>query len=242
MKHPLFFFLLLLALASTTGCAAHAAQMSARYGDAQTGIVVQGEGRAEAPPDIAILRVGIEARRPTMAEAREASASAHARVLEAVRGLGIAPADVQTEQLSLAAEHDYTEQGRVLRGYLATNVVKVRLRDVRRAGELVDAAVAAGGDDARVDGVSFEIEDQTALRAEARRRAIADARAKAEQLAAEIGATVGEPVFVEEVSAVTPGPVMMRMEAAQAADARTQVEAGALETRVEVRVRWAIAR
>lgn len=228
---------LLLSLGSLTGCAARSAQ-GAQYATAEAGIVVTGEGAADAAPDLAVVRVGIEARRPTMAEAREANASAQARLLEAVRGLGVESADIQTEQLSLQAEYDYTDAGRQLRGYLATNTVRVRLHDVSRAGAVVDAAVAAGGDDARVDGVSFEIEDPTALRVEARRRAVADARVKAEQLAAELGATVGEPIFIEEVGVSAPGPIMMRM--AASADTATPVEAGTLETNVSVRVRWAI--
>lgn len=231
-------FALLLSIASLGGCATRAAH-GAQYAPAETGIVVTGEGRAEAAPDLAVVRVGIEARRPTMAEAREANASAQARLLDAVRGLGVAAADIQTEQLSLQAEYDYTDAGRQLRGYLATNIVRVNVRDVSRAGAVVDATIAAGGDDARVDGVSFEIEDSTALRIEARRRAVADARGKAEQLAAEIGATVGEPVFIEEVGAAVPSPIMMRMAAANA-DSATPVEAGTLETSVSVRVRWAL--
>lgn len=228
---------LLLSLGSLTGCAARSAR-GAQYATAEAGIVVTGEGQADAAPDLAVVRVGIEARRPTMAEAREANASAQARLLEAVRGLGVESADIQTEQLSLQAEYDYTDAGRQLRGYLATNTVRVRLRDVSRAGAVVDATVTAGGDDARVDGVSFEIEDPTALRVEARRRAVADARVKAEQLAAELGATVGEPIFIEEVGVSAPGPIMMRM--AANADTATPVEAGTLETNVSVRVRWAI--
>lgn len=239
MKHS-FFFAILLALAAGTGCAAHSAR-GAQYAPAETGIVVTGEGTAQAAPDIAVVRVGVEARRPTMAEARSANASAQTRLLEAVRGLGVASADIQTEQLSLTAEYDYTDAGRQLRGYLATNIVRVRLRDVSSAGAVVDATVAAGGDDARVEGVSFEIEDPSVLRVEARRRAVADARAKAEQLAGEIGATVGDPIFIEEVGVASPGPIMMRM-AAESADAATQVEAGTLETSVSVRVRWAITR
>jgi uncharacterized protein YggE len=235
-----FFFSIVLALATVSGCAARSAQLASQYAPAESGIVVQGEGRTESAPDLAVLRVGIEARRPTMAEARSANATAQTRVLEALRGLGVETSDVQTEQLSLSAEYDYTESGRQLRGYLATNMVQVRLRDVSRAGAVVDAVVTAGGDDARVDGLSFDVTDRTAMRAEARRRAVADARAKAEQLASEIGASIGDPVFIEEVSASVPGPIMMRMEAASAGNDATPVAAGALETRIEVRVRWAI--
>jgi len=231
-------FSMLIPLVMSTGCAANAARLVARTGSADSGIVVQGEGEAQAAPDLAVLRVGVEAHRPTMAEAREASASAQTRILDAVRALGVAAADVQTEQLTLAPDYEYGEAGRRLRGYVATNVVSVRIRDVARAGEIVDATVGAAGDDARVDGVAFEIEDGTALRAEARRRAVADARAKAEQLAAELGGRVGDPIFVEETAVNPPGPMMMRL----AADASTPIAAGELTMNVSVRVRWTLSR
>lgn len=231
-------FSMLVALVASTGCAANAARLVARNGTADSGIVVQGEGEAQAAPDLAIVRVGVEAHRPTMAEARTASATAQSRILDAVRALGVAAADVRTEQLTLSPDYEYNEGGRRLRGYVATNVVSVRIRDVARAGEVVDATVEAAGDDARVDGVSFEIEDGTALRAEARRRAVADARAKAEQLAAELGARVGDPIFIEETTVSPPGPMMMRM----AADASTPIAAGSMTMNVGVRVRWTLAR
>lgn len=237
--NPLVLVVTVLAL-SLGGCAARVAQLSSNHGASDTGVVVAGEGKTTASPDRATIRVGVEVHRPTMAEARSAAAEAQGRILAAVRALGVAEADVQTDQLSFGPDYEYGEGGRRLRGYVATNVVRVLVRDVARAGEIVDATIASAGDDARVDGVSFELGDETAVRAEARRLAIADARAKAEQLARELGATLGDPIFVEETSVNVPGPVMMRM-AADSAES-TQVAAGSLEISVGVRVRWAIRR
>jgi uncharacterized protein YggE len=236
----------LVASLALVGCGHHGEGHHPRHGGQaaeDAGIVVSGEGDANAPPDCAVVRVGIEAHRPSMAEARAASAAAQQKVLASLQARGVAPADVQTEQLSLSPQYDYGEKGRTLRGYVATNTVRVTLRNPAIAGDVVDATVAAGGDDTRVDGISFELEDQTAIRARARERAIADARGKATQLAKELGVQLGEVLAVEETVAASPGPMYMRAEAKSAgAGPSTPVAAGAIEARVGVRVRWAIGK
>lgn len=234
---------ILLAPLALVGCGHHGDGQRPRHGGQaaeDAGIAVSGEGDANAPPDCAVVRVGIEAHRPSMAEARAASAAAQQKVLASLQGKGIAPVDIQTEQLSLSPQYDYGEKGRTLRGYVATNTVRVTLRNPAIAGEVVDATVAAGGDDTRVDGIAFELEDQTGIRAQARQRAIADARGKAVQLAKELGVQLGEVIAVEETVASSPGPAYMRAEAKSAGGPATPVAAGAIEARIAVRVRWAI--
>lgn len=241
MKRSIVTVAACLALASLGGCAANGIAPAAPAAAADAGIIVTGEGEARATPDIATLRLGIEAHRPSMAEARTASAAAQARILESLKSFGVVAADIQTEQLSLAPQYDYGEKGRTLRGYVATNMVRVKLRDISKVGAIVDAAAAAGDDDTRVDGLSFELADTATVRAEARRLAVADAKKKAEQLAAELGAKIGEPIAIEEVAVHAPGPVMMRDMAMMKGGAEsTPVEAGSVEARVTVRVRWAL--
>ncbi len=204
-----------------------------------TGITVVGEGEAEAAPDLAVFRIGVEARRPTVAEAREAAAGAQQAVIEALRGAGIEQRDIQTAQLSITPDYEYSEAGRRLLGYVVTNSVEVRARALDRVGPAIDAAVAAGGDLVRLEGLRFELEEADAAQAQARERAIEEARAKAAQIAAELGVTLGAPESVEEVSATAPSPVVMRLEAAEAR-AETPVEPGTTRVRVELRVRWGI--
>jgi uncharacterized protein len=244
MKPTLASLALAALLASAvTGCSpaqSHGAS-SPHAALADAGLVVSGEGSARAASDCAVLRLGISAFRPTMADARQASASAQSRVLAALTSRGIAALDVQTEQLSLAPEFDYQERTRVLRGYNATNIVRVMLRNPAIAGEIVDATVTAGGDDTRVDGISFELEDDAPLRIEARTKAIEDARTKAAQLAKELGVELGEVLSIEEVASGPIGPpAYARFEAKAAAADPTQVASGSIEATVSVRVRWAI--
>jgi uncharacterized protein YggE len=240
---------LALALVSIAGvgCAhgggGHGGHHGACHGrDATNGIFVVGEGKAEATPDVATFRVGVEVRRPTVAEARTGSAEAQQRVIDALHTAGIDDAHIQTEQLSVQPDYDYGEQGRTLRGYLATNAVRVRVTDLEKLPAAIDGTISAGGDDVRLDGVQFEVSDPARVQAEARTKAIEDARRKAEQIAASLGIALGDPVAVDEAGGGgVPGPVMMRMEARNA-DAATPVQAGTTEVRTEVRVRWSIRR
>ena len=209
--------------------------------DTATGVTVVGEGRVEVAPDLALLTIGVEARRPTVEEARAAAAQAQTAVLEALRGAGVAQEDVQTTALSVQPDFEYSEQGRRLLGYVVTNQVQAKVRALDSVGPLVDAAVSAGGDLTRLDSLSFVLSEPEAARAQAREEAIANARAEAEQLASLLGVRLGAPVSVEDVGATEggPSPVMMRMEARDSA-AQTPIEPGRTEVRAQVRVRWDI--
>jgi uncharacterized protein len=208
--------------------------------EGERGIVVTGEGDAEARPDLARFGVGVEARRATVAEARDAAAAAQRAVLDALRASGLEGEDVQTTQLTLQPEYEYTDQGQRLLGYTARNTVRVRVRAIDRLSEIVDGAVRAGGDAVRLEGISFELEDPHALRARARERAMERARATAEQLARLAGLELGRALSIEEVASGG-GPVpmhaMMEMRAADAATP-TPIEPGTTRVDVQLRVRF----
>ena len=222
------------------GCAHGVAPAGGRVTEANEGIQVTSEGRAEARPDVARLTVGVEARRPTVAAAREAAASTMQRVLGALRGEGLGDQDLQTSQLSIQPEYEHTEQGRNLLGYVATNVLEVRVADLERVSAVVDAATRAGGDDARVHGIRFEVSDPAAARREARAEAMEEARATGEQLARLAGVELGEPVAIQESVSEGGGPRPMMMEMRAADAASTPVEPGTTEVQVRLSVRWSI--
>jgi hypothetical protein len=234
------FAILTLATLALAGCGAapHGGTLVLRESD---GIQVAGTGEAEARPDLARVSVGVEVRRDGVATARDDAAAAAGRVISALRAAGVGEEDVQTSQLSIQPEYDYTDAGRRLLGYTARNTVSVRLRAIDRIGETVDAAVRAGGDEVRLDGLSFELSDPDAVRELARAQAMARARASAEQLARLSGVTLGGPIAIEESGGEAgPVPVMMEMRAADAAT--TPIEPGTTRVSVQVRVRFAIER
>lgn len=230
----------LVSMLGLQGCAHGGRSSTVVLREETTGIVVSGEGRVEAAPDEALVQLGVEARGATVEEARQKAARAQTGLIDALLGEGVEQRDIQTSRLSVAPDYEYTEKGRNLLGYVVANMVQVRLRALQRIGPTLDAALAAGGDVVRLDGITFRLSDPEAVEAQAREEAIAQARQRAQQVANALGVTLGEAIAIEEAPGQgPPRPVMMRLEAADA-QATTPVEPGAVEVRVELRVRWLI--
>ncbi len=180
-------------------------------------ITVTGSAEVEVPPDLATITAGVEIEAESAANALAEAAAAMAEVLAAISASGVAPADVQTTQLGLdpvwadppeLPQEGGTAQPRVT-GYRASNMVTLRLRAVNELGAVVDAVTSAGAN--RLFGIGFALADPEARRDEARRLAVADARAKAELLAEAAGVTVGQVRSIREGGTGSgPGPFAAR--------------------------------
>jgi len=206
---------------------------------AETGpqITVTGEGTVDLPPDMATLRLGVSTQARTAGEALSSNSADMAAVLGFLAGEGIAEADIQTSGLSLMPRQDRDAQGRATTvGFVASNEVVVRVRDLDRLGGLMDAVVREGAN--RFGGLQFGLSDMSAALAEARIRAVADARTKAETYAEAAGVTLGP---IRTISDQSGGirPMEMRM-AAAAADA-VPIAAGAVSVTAGVTITWALA-
>lgn len=173
-------------------------------------IVVVGEGRVEAVPDMATLRLGVQERADSPGAALERVSEATRAVLDRIEAAGVPSRDVQTSELSLGAvwEYDQDRQGQRLAGYEASNVVTVRARDLDGLGPLLDGVVAAGA--TRFDGLQFGLSESVALQDEARRRAVADALRKAALYAEAAGVPLGPVTRIGEESTGLPRPPTLR--------------------------------
>jgi uncharacterized protein YggE len=160
------------------------------------GITVTGTGRIEARPDEAIVEAGVETRAPTAQEAQANNNTAMQAVIAAIKAQGIAAKDIQTSGVSL---FPIISQNNTVTGYNASNRVTVTVENVDQAGVVLDAAIKAGANTA--SGVRFTFKDETALRNKALAAAAADARSKADALAAALG------LQISGVQAVTEGQV-----------------------------------
>jgi uncharacterized protein YggE len=158
------------------------------------GITVTGHGTASAAPDRADFSFGVETQGETAGEALAANGKAAAGVIDAVRAAGVAEADIQTQQVSVHSR--YSSEGQAIVGFTATNTVTAALRDLEKAGAVIEAAVAAGAN--AVHGPTFAVSDPADVYGVALEGAFADARAKAELLAEVTGATLGEVATVVE--------------------------------------------
>jgi uncharacterized protein YggE len=200
------------------------------------GITVSGEGRVTAPPDLARLSLGVSALAPSVAEAREQAAASLSAMIQSLKDNGVADKDIQTQQLSIYPEYSYDNGQQTLRGFRVTNTVDVKIRDIDRTGEVVDDAVAAGGNTTTINGLFFSIEDPTSLQDEARKKAVEDARARAEIIADAAGVDLGDPISISESGGPVPLPEFGRGAAAPAADTGTPIQTGELDVVINVSV------
>jgi hypothetical protein len=206
------------------------------------GITVDGEGKVTAPPDVAMLTLGVSTQAPTVAEARDQAASALEAMIASLRNNGIDDDDIQTQNLSIYPEYSFPDGNPVLRGYRVTNQVHVTIRDIDTTSQVVDSAVDAGGDATQLQGISFTIDDPASLKDQARELAVRDARARADILARAAGVDIGNAVRISEtVDSGGPIPIFARDEALGAGpDVATPIEPGELDVTVHVTVTWAI--
>jgi len=208
-----------------------------------TGIWVNGQGEAMAVPDIAELRLGVEARADTVAEAQTQASEAMDKVMQSLKDNGVAEKDIQTQRFSIypvtrwVKEKDEEE----IIGYRVTNTVLTKIREIDKAGIIIDAVVEAGGDYIRIQGISFSIDDPTPYYEEARAKAVEDAKNKAAQLAESAGVTLGKPTYISEGAIYRPELPRLVEEAGGMAPApETPVSPGELKITVNVQIVYAI--
>jgi uncharacterized protein YggE len=197
-------------------------------------ITVVGTGEVRGRPDVADLVLGVSGRAGSAAEVMSRIADRAQKVVDALHDAGVSDDDIQTADLSIQPVFD--DHGDVS-GYEASNTVSVHIRDLGQAGAIVDAAAAQAGDDIRVQGITFSIDDDSALLATARTRATKRARAQAEQLASGADVEVGEVRSITETTSST--PVAYSGDAAEKA-AGTPVMAGSQTLTVQATVVFAI--
>jgi len=202
------------------------------------GILVTGTGEVAGTPDTLTLTMGVSVVRPNVGEAVGDAARLADALIGKLKDAGVAEKDIQTANYSIVPEYDYRNETQTLRGYRVNNTVIVKLRDLDRAGEIIDTASAAAGNEVVVQGVAFAIDDDSALVVAARKKAFEEAKAKADQLARLGGVTLGAPVSITETANAMPVP-FARTEAA-AMDVGTPIEAGQQSVTVSVTVRFAV--
>jgi uncharacterized protein len=199
-------------------------------------IRVTGEARVTARPDRVQIDIGVTTRAPSSQEAATRNARDVDAVLAAVRK-ATAAAELKTISYSLNPNYQYHPNGGepTIDGYLASNIVQVTLDDLAKIGAVIDSAAQAGAN--HVQGIQFTLRDQDAVRAEALRKAAAQARTEADVLAAALGLRVVRVLTVEENSPhLTPVRVYAGAapRAAMAAAPPTPVEAGTLDVTANV--------
>lgn len=213
---------------------------AAQAGLAQTPpqITVTGEGRVDAAPDMATISLGLTSEAKSAAEAMAASSAKMTIVLDNLRAAGIADRDLQTSGLSLNpnwTNYSSSDTPKIT-GYTANNQLSIRVRALETLGSLLDAAITDGAN--TLNGVSFGLADPAPALDEARKRAVADARHRAELLATAAGVTLGSIQSITEGGGYSQPQPQFRM----AADsAPVPMAEGEVSVAASVTIIWQIA-
>lgn len=199
-------------------------------------VVTTGEGIVKRAPDQAWVTIAAESRARIPAEAQKMNSEAMAAVLQKLKAAGLPDEAIRTTAYDLQPEFDYANNRQTLRGYLARNMVEVRVDALPKLGEILGAVVGAGA--TNVSGVRFDVKDRDGAEREALRRAVADARARADAAAAGAGVKVERILRIEEQRAVSlppqPRMAMMRESAQSMSAGEPPIAAGEIEIRVAV--------
>jgi uncharacterized protein YggE len=216
------------------GAPALAAAGSPPADQAPESVEVSGTGEVSGAPDTLTAEFAVETTAATVGQALDSANAAATKMRDALVKAGVVKADLQTSNFSIGTKVDDKQ---AITGYTVNEGLTAKIRDLPHAGKVLSAGIGAGGDAARLNGVSFAIENDAALMAQARKGAFADARQKAELYAREAGRPLGRVLTVTETTSGYSGP---GHSIPLAFDSKYAIEPGQQQVSVTVTVDWAL--
>jgi uncharacterized protein YggE len=228
---------------STPSIAGYLGQPVINSGQQQVGLWVSGEGTSKAAPDLVLLSLGIEADSKTVARAQQDAAQSMDNVMKALKANGVADKDIQTQRFSILPVTQWIEdqQRQIITGYRVTNVVIAKIRQVDKAGPVIDAVAEAGGNLTRIDSIDFSIDDPTPNYNEARAKAVEDAMDKAKQMASSANVRLGKLIYMSESTPYVPSVAIRDYTMkAEAVTPTTSISPGELDIQVNVQMVYEI--
>ena len=193
-------------------------------------ITVSATGSVTLIPDVARVGLGITVNKPTVKAARDAAGTAMNAIIAAVKALGVDEKDIKTTGIDLNPQ--YNVGGTKVIGYQMSERLQITVRDLDKAGDVVDTATAKGA--TNVDGMWFEMADPAKAMDDARADAIAQARTSAAAMAKAAGVSLGAVVSISESAASYPMPYALGGVAAR--DSATPVQPGTQDVQATVTV------
>jgi len=204
------------------------------------GLWVSAIGKTTGTPDIVLLTLGIESQQSTVAQAQKEAIDAMSGIMQVLKDSGIPDKDIQTSQYNIQqiTRWDEKQSLYVVVGYRVSNTVTCKIRDITKAGTIIDKAAVAGGDLIRINGIDFTVDDPTPFYKIAREKAVQYAMEKAKQVSQASGTKLGKVLYVSEDTSYTPpmvGNYAMKSSVMDAgARAPTPISAGELEFQVNI--------
>jgi uncharacterized protein YggE len=221
-------------------------------GDLTNTITVVGSGEASGKPDVAHIQLGVEVVDADPGKALSQANDIIAKITKAVQDAGVAEADIQTRGFNLyprdpaqpmmapAVEGTQSPVPQNARSYQAQIAIFVRVKDISKAGTVIDAGIKAGANN--VYNLTFGIDDPSKLEQQAREKAIANARERAQQLAKTLNVTLGDPIIVDESFGGGVTPLAYNDNFKGIGGAATQISGGQLSISVNLRVTFSMAK
>ena len=198
-------------------------------------VSVVGHGEVKGRPDTATVQIGVENEAATAKEALAQNTAQAQAIQQKLKELGVDEKDLQTSNFGV--NPTYGADGRQVTGYHVSNSVTVTIRDLDQAGALLDQVVQAGANS--IYGISFSVADPQKLMEQARQQAVADAKARATQLAGAGGAAVGDVLVISE-NVNAPVPLPMAARAPEMSQAAVPVQPGEQTFSVDVQVTYGL--
>lgn len=204
-------------------------------------------GTVRAAPDMATINTGVTTQAETAREALDANSAAMEDLVAALREAGLEDRDIQTSDFTVSPQYVYSDQrddnGYTLppeiQGYQVSNSVTIIVRELEGLGAVLDQAVTVGAN--TINGITFAVDDSSALETEARELAVQEAIAKAETYASAAGVTLGAIESITEVENQAPPQPMYRAAMAEmASDSSVPVEAGEMAFSITTTIAWEI--
>lgn len=205
-------------------------------------VTTTGQSSVRLAPDRAWVTVGIEARAAKPRDAQKKAADVMTAIQTQLKALGIPAEAIRTVSFNVNADWDYTNNRRVLRGYVVSNMVEVKVDDLTKVADVLDQSIASGGNS--IHGVRWDLQNRDKAERDALRQAVEDAKQRAEVSVAAAGARLGPVLRISEARYDQPRPmmdaVMMRQSAPAAPMPETPISPGEIEIRTSVTVSFGI--
>lgn len=202
-------------------------------------VTVNGTGTVTIEPDSAIITLGVYVTGDTLVEAQQDSATKMQTVLDTLSDAKVPDDLVQTTRYSINVVNEFDDNGNIkgVSGYQVTNQVQATISDLDGLGELIDELVENGANS--IDGIQFMTSDATEALSQARLLAVADAKAKATELAEAAGGSLGDVISISE-SSIGAGPVAKGSYQAADSSTTTPIQTGSLQIQINVTITYGL--
>lgn len=204
-------------------------------------ITVSAMGTVKVTPDAVRLNATISVVAGTSKQALAAASASASAVRAALVASGVATKDIATENLTVYPEYRYSQnKSPVIIGYRGNQGFDVVIHDAKSAGAVVDAVVAAGGNNLQVNSVAPFVFDSSKATSIARADAVKNAKAKASSYASLLDVKLGKVKYLVESPSPTPYPIQMSDTMAASSSRETKVDLGQQSVTVSIRIQWAL--